>query len=377
MKVDINHVRREIKALVPGFFGGIHFINGGRQVEYKLQKPNISFNYRVRATIKDYLSVDDLTLALASLVMIGMNLFNNHHTVQGFRTFENVLRNFKDSGVGYDDAYGAYVSRFADAHNTVKYRTFSTKKYGHKLARRLAIVNTNLIANPSSIDKYNIKNYKYIDEKNSSINIVVKDQERSFLYKSYITSNTSGIDSRVNLILADIVCIHALSLLKKLHTVQRLPIGIYLTQNKFSTYFRTNFYNNKTKKWSSRNRTINRNVDAYKEILLMRNISIVKKSKFTVSLKLKKDHYDLIKNDIQNYFETTGSTITEMRSKYIKTKLSEKKLRWDLMRLVTSLRRDSSNSGMFDPLYEYLNDRHIDTALKRIIRDIDGAQARF
>lgn len=48
----------------------------------------------------------------------------------------------------------------------------------------------------------------------------------------------------------------------------------------------------------------------------------------------------------------------------------DKRLRWDALYAVS--RTSAVPQGFIGSLYEYLNDDHIDTALRAIVRDVEG-----
>jgi len=81
-------------------------------------------------------------------------------------------------------------------------------------------------------------------------------------------------------------------------------------------------------------------------------------------MKMKQEHY----NHILEQMKTVQPQIQEQREFIIaesKAKNVEKRLRWDIF-YVCKL----SNYAC-DVLYEYLDDTHVDTALKRIMATID------
>lgn len=81
-------------------------------------------------------------------------------------------------------------------------------------------------------------------------------------------------------------------------------------------------------------------------------------------MKMSQDHYGYIYNAIKK----NEAIIEKHRACLLKdprVKDLEKRLRWDM--LYTSV----SSQWVCDNLYPYLNDDHIDTALRRIFKELD------
>lgn len=77
-------------------------------------------------------------------------------------------------------------------------------------------------------------------------------------------------------------------------------------------------------------------------------------------MKMKPEHYEHIAQAVKkddNDFH---------RSRYARAGLSDTRYRWDLVRHVGLM------PWICDTLYQYLNDSHIETALKRIISSLDA-----
>lgn len=72
-------------------------------------------------------------------------------------------------------------------------------------------------------------------------------------------------------------------------------------------------------------------------------------------MKMKKEHFDYLKSQMLAYPHTP------LLHDYLVTGLSEQRWRWDWMHRVPGL-----NTWLCKNLYSYLNDDHIDTALKKI-----------
>lgn len=79
-------------------------------------------------------------------------------------------------------------------------------------------------------------------------------------------------------------------------------------------------------------------------------------------MKIKPEHMDEIRKRI-NHLGTTCD-LPGVRANYIASGLSEKRFRWDIMRAA------GLSTLLWNTLYLYANDDHIDTALRRAIKDI-------
>ena len=80
-------------------------------------------------------------------------------------------------------------------------------------------------------------------------------------------------------------------------------------------------------------------------------------------MKIKRQDYNMMKEMILSH--NTPERIREMQEEYKKAGASDVRFRWDLWnRVVGSLHLVCS------VLYEYLNDDHIDSALKHIINEV-------
>lgn len=71
-------------------------------------------------------------------------------------------------------------------------------------------------------------------------------------------------------------------------------------------------------------------------------------------MKMTKEDYEILKSEIKPYFSV------ELMDEYKNKGLSEERFRWDLVW------RSKTDIGKF---YHYLNDNHIDTALRRIVKE--------
>ena len=60
--------------------------------------------------------------------------------------------------------------------------------------------------------------------------------------------------------------------------------------------------------------------------------------------------------------------LADIAAMYKDNGLSEKRFRWDLLYSVQSVVRQP----IFDRMYKYANDTHIDTALRRIVKEIQN-----
>jgi len=87
-------------------------------------------------------------------------------------------------------------------------------------------------------------------------------------------------------------------------------------------------------------------------------------------MKMKQEHYDALKEQISLFLDKVkqehGRSFIDLHMDYIEQGLSEKRFRWDLW-YVSSNNRPPD---FIDELYEYINDTHIETALKRIVKEL-------
>jgi hypothetical protein len=75
-------------------------------------------------------------------------------------------------------------------------------------------------------------------------------------------------------------------------------------------------------------------------------------------MKMKKEHFEYLKREIQK--SGHGKEVWE---KYKALGLSELRYRWDVLYAA------KLSSWICDNLYSYLNDDHIDTALRKILKE--------
>ena len=85
-------------------------------------------------------------------------------------------------------------------------------------------------------------------------------------------------------------------------------------------------------------------------------------------MKVTKEHYSFIKTEIQRLIDNKGLQAVKDHKEFLKTddrvKDLNKRFRWDLFNAACLV------PYTCDVLYPYVNDDHIDTALKRIIVDL-------
>jgi hypothetical protein len=85
-------------------------------------------------------------------------------------------------------------------------------------------------------------------------------------------------------------------------------------------------------------------------------------------MKMKREHYDLIKNRINQVLEKHNTTLDKLKDAYRLGGMSMKRFRWDLF-LATKIRIGDGIGMKGDiDLYQYLDDSHIDTALRKITK---------
>jgi hypothetical protein len=82
-------------------------------------------------------------------------------------------------------------------------------------------------------------------------------------------------------------------------------------------------------------------------------------------MKIKKEHYDYMLEAIRPFAETFDQRREWIREEG-KAKDIEKRMRWDVSWVAVLY------PFFCDTLYPYLNDNHIDTALRHIIFELEG-----
>jgi hypothetical protein len=220
-----NKIIQEIKKFFPNLIGGVHLVNGGRQIEYKLEKPKESFNYRVRVTIGRYALTQDLLDELDLVIRRGLKIYKKHVTVVRFRTLYEFECLMVPSHIGFESTYKSFCSGFIDGKRQKKYRHFSVKKYGAELAYKLAKLNSFLVRNIDLIDNYKLRHVQYVRRLPKSIKIEIGFPAVSIMYSSLITTNIRSIDPRIHEILADEVCDYILKKIMNIHTVKNETEG--------------------------------------------------------------------------------------------------------------------------------------------------------
>lgn len=78
-------------------------------------------------------------------------------------------------------------------------------------------------------------------------------------------------------------------------------------------------------------------------------------------MKIKPEHYAVLKQAVDSVLER----VTNIRSEYQAKGLSDKRYRWDLL-YATKIKIGDGRGMSGLPLYEYMDDTHIDTALRAI-----------
>ncbi len=79
-------------------------------------------------------------------------------------------------------------------------------------------------------------------------------------------------------------------------------------------------------------------------------------------MKIRQEHYDRMKTDIAQVLSTVEPQVLDV----FKKTHSEKRFRWDLMYMA------KLTPFICSELYAYLNDDHIDTALRSIVKDLNA-----
>jgi hypothetical protein len=80
-------------------------------------------------------------------------------------------------------------------------------------------------------------------------------------------------------------------------------------------------------------------------------------------MKMKKEHYEYMREAIQ----AIETKFPEAKKQYFEAGLSAKRYRWDVLYAA------KLSAWVCDNLYSYLDDSHIDTALRHIISDHGNA----
>jgi len=215
-----DNIIQEVKKTFPNLIGGVHLVNGGRQIEYKLEKPKESFNYRVRVTIAQYALSQEILRDVSRAIRKGLKLYKNHVTVVRFRSLYEYECAMVPTHIGFESTYKSYCSGFKDKNGQKKYRHFSVRKYGAALAYKLAKLNSFLIRNKELVNEYEIKHPQYVKSLPKSLKIEISFPAISFLYSMLITTSLQGIDPRVHEILADTVCEYVLEMVINIQTVK-------------------------------------------------------------------------------------------------------------------------------------------------------------
>lgn len=90
-------------------------------------------------------------------------------------------------------------------------------------------------------------------------------------------------------------------------------------------------------------------------------------------MKMKKEHYSRLNDMIKTYAWPRRVEILNAIANDTRVKDSERRFRWDCY--WTASRAYHAETALWlvfiDELYSYLNDSHIDTALKKIISDLE------
>ena len=93
---------------------------------------------------------------------------------------------------------------------------------------------------------------------------------------------------------------------------------------------------------------------------------------YNSKLKIEQVHYEMIRRYINLAIVNYKSTFSELKKDYADDGLTEKRFRWDLMYVANKIFQHDHGKSMFDALYEYINDTHIDSALKCVIKEFEN-----
>lgn len=79
-------------------------------------------------------------------------------------------------------------------------------------------------------------------------------------------------------------------------------------------------------------------------------------------MKMKDADYDRLRKRIESWLKAKGVLLDELKERYKTAGYSMKRMRWDLVYGSDQMR------FVVDELYKYLDDEHIDTALRKITK---------
>lgn len=82
-------------------------------------------------------------------------------------------------------------------------------------------------------------------------------------------------------------------------------------------------------------------------------------------MKITQKHYAQLKLMLDQVMKKHDMPVSKLIELYVKHGLSEKRGRWDLIWAVNYEPRQA----WFDEVYQYANDEHIDTALRKYVQD--------
>lgn len=83
-------------------------------------------------------------------------------------------------------------------------------------------------------------------------------------------------------------------------------------------------------------------------------------------MKITPEHYAALKGMLSQYSHDNREQVLAYKA-FKLGKDPEKRFRWDLF---TFARRSGAEKIVMDDIYRYANDNHLDTALKRIVREL-------
>jgi hypothetical protein len=91
-------------------------------------------------------------------------------------------------------------------------------------------------------------------------------------------------------------------------------------------------------------------------------------------MKIREEHYQQLKSLIEERLDQLKATRSEVKEFYESDPtLSDKRFRWDLLWAINKEQR----TPLFDEFYQYMDDTHIDTALKNIVQEIDWEKPKI
>jgi len=93
---------------------------------------------------------------------------------------------------------------------------------------------------------------------------------------------------------------------------------------------------------------------------------------YNAKLKIEQVHYEMLRRYIGIIIAESKFTFNELKNGYLGSGLSEKRFRWDMYWAANKKFNQDTGEHFHDRLYLYINDTHIDSALKCIIKEFEN-----